>query len=120
MIKNKKVILFLLIGLILIISLFVYQNKAVIFQCGNPIPYVSKMFSLDDDTAFIDVFDDKSVYITKRYNSDNLFQFVENEYGVTFTEQMGSGYIFESDTQKIVLSSQIYWRYYMVWSLTIK
>lgn len=120
MLKNKKVILFLLVGLILIISLFAYQNKAVIFQCGNPIPYVSKMLILEDDTPFIDVFGDKSTYLTKKYNSDALFKFVENEYGVTFTEQMGSGYIFKSDTKKIVLTSQVYWRYYMVWSLTIK
>ena len=118
--KNKKIILFLLTGLILIICLFLYQKKDVIFQCGNPIPYVSKMFVLDDDTEFIDVFDDKSVYITKRYHKDKLFQYVEKEYEVAFTEQMGSGYRFESDTQKIVLTSQIYWHYYMVWTLTIK
>lgn len=89
--KNGKIILRLLIGFILIVGLFVYSNKAVIFQCGNPIPYIAKMFWLDNDITYVDVFDDKSVYITKKDTSDDLFQFVEDEYGVTFIEQMGSG-----------------------------
>ncbi|PKM58447.1 MAG: hypothetical protein CVU98_00725 [Firmicutes bacterium HGW-Firmicutes-3] len=78
--KNGKTIIRLFAGLILIVGLFVYGNKAVIFQCGNPIPYIAKFFSLDNGITYVDVFDDKSEYITKGDTSDDLFQFVEDEY----------------------------------------
>lgn len=118
MTKRFRVSFCILIGLIAIIILFIYQYRAAIFQRGNPIPYVSKMFSLDDDTAYIDVFGDKREYLTKRYESDALFQYVEKEYGVIYKEQMGSGYVFEAEGHKIILTSQIYWKYYVVWTLT--
>lgn len=117
--KKGAVFIYIFLAFILVASVFVYINKSVIFQCGNPIPYIYKMFLLNGDTTYADVFNDNNTYITKRYDSDELFRFVENEYDVIFKEQAGSGFLFESDATEVILSSQIYWRYYMVWDLNV-
>ena len=94
-------------------------NKDTIFQRGNPIPYVIKMFMLDDINHYQRVFADKDVYITKIYDFDELKKHIEDTYGVTFTQQLGGGFLFNSDFDKknIVVISEIYWKYYSVWEV---
>ena len=95
-------------------------HKDTIFQCGNPIPYVIKMFMLDDSNHYQRVFADKDVYITKRYDFDELKKHIEDTYGVTFKEQLGGGFLFISEKKNITVVSRIYWRYYSVWELILQ
>lgn len=108
-----------LVGILLILA-FVFLFKGNIFQCGNPIPYIEKMITLDEDKKFAKVYKDKEVYITKKEEYEDLHKYIENKYKVSFLEQMGSGFIFVSYTKKIILTSEIYLKNYEVWNVTKK
>lgn len=110
-----------LVGIILILTLilvFIFRDS--IFQCGNPIPYIEKMVTLNEDKKFAKVYNDKDVYITKKEDYEDLHKYIEDKYKVSFLEQMGSGFIFVSYNENITLTGEIYLKNYEVWQVTIK
>lgn len=91
----------------------------VIFQRGNPLPYIAGMLKLNSQNTYAGVIDGEDIiYITKRNDYGDLHEFIEASYGVEFVEQMRSGYIFRSEHKKLILTSEIYWKYYTVWTLS--
>ena len=95
-------------------------NSGGIFQRGNPLPYIGKMLALNGNHSYAKVFDDGNVYITRSTDNDDLIRYIENTYGVAFTEQMGSAYFFSSVDHSIVAETEVYWRNYRVWELAIR
>jgi len=114
--KAKRVILIIIICVVVLIAGFVALYKDAIFQRGNPLPYISKMITLNETNSFARVFDDQDVYIV-RYNSDALIKHIEITYDVAFAEQMGSNVFFNSDEKSLFADIEVYWRYYEVWEL---
>lgn len=57
---------------------------------------------------------DDEKYLTK--NSDSLVKAMENQ-GFIFLEQMGSGYFFEKDGNKYILTSKMYSSHFMVFTV---
>ncbi|SMB80467.1 hypothetical protein SAMN00017405_0881 [Desulfonispora thiosulfatigenes DSM 11270] len=126
-IKSKviKVAITVMVAIILLggVSTFVYKD--VIFQRGNPIPYLIKCINLNEKEPYKKVFDNKEVYISKgkgHYNKaeQNLIKLVENKYNIDFAEQVGSGYIFQSQGQTIIMTTEVYLKYYNVWEISTK
>ena len=115
--RRNKCILLGAICLLILALVFVVAYRGVIFQRGNPLPYIGKMFTLNNSSQYVRVFDDEDVYMTQIGNDDELIKYIEVTYKVTFTEQMGSAYIFDSNEYRIIVTSEIYWRYYQVWEL---
>ena len=110
-----------LVGIILILTLilvFIFRDS--IFQCGNPIPYIEKIVTLNEDKKFAKVYNNKDVYITKKEDYEDLHKYIEDKYKVSFLEQMGSGFIFVSYNENITLTGEIYLKNYEVWQVTIK
>ena len=116
--KRKRIILIIVTCVILLTAVFIVIYKDTIFQRGNPIPYMSKMITLTNDVPYAKVYDDQYVYIM-RFGSDKLIKHIEETYQVTFIEQMGSSYFFESAEGLIIAESEVYWRYYSVWELNV-
>ena len=122
--KAKKVLIISLIFIIFLGGIFVYGNKNIIFQRGNPIPYLIKAALLREDKPYQKVFNDQEVYISRRKSHDDNLQdsfinFVENKYNVNFTEQAGSGYIFQSETHIVNMTTEVYLKYYNIWEISI-
>ncbi|MEG1883720.1 MAG: helix-turn-helix transcriptional regulator [Clostridia bacterium] len=114
--KHKLLIviaIFAVITFLLIISSY----SKVIFQRGNPIPYLIASMSISEETPYVEVGKNTGVYITKRGECPPLFDFVEESRNVDFVEQAGSGYIFTNGLDNITVSSEIYWRYFTVWQV---
>lgn len=110
-----------LVGIILILTLilvFIFRDS--IFQCGNPIPYIEKIVTLNEGKKFAKVYNDKDVYITKKEDYEDLHKYIEDKYKVSFLEQMGSGFIFVSYNENITLTGEIYLKNYEVWQVTRK
>ena len=110
-----------LVGILLILTLilvFIFRDS--IFQCGNPIPYIEKIVTLNEDKKFAKVYNDKDVYITKKEDYEDLHKYIEDKYKVSFLEQMGSGFIFVSYNENITLTGEIYLKNYEVWQVTRK
>ncbi len=123
--KVAKIVVTILICIVSLGGVFTYINKDVIFQRGNPIPYVIKAVFLSEDTPYKKVFEDKEIYISKGKGhgikaEDSIIRLVESKYDVTFVEQAGSGYIFKSKNQRIIMSNEVYLKYYNVWEVSAK
>jgi len=109
--KKRNIILYTIIAIIIILAITLIINRAVIFQKGNPIPYLKSVLQLSANQTDIQVQDDNPfIFITKRGNYKELHKYIEGNYNVTFDEQMGSGYIFRSDEKVITITSEIYWK----------
>lgn len=93
--------------------------KSIIFQRGNPIPYILGMTKLNSNNTFIDVFKDEATYITKSSDNNALLNFISTKYNVELKDQLGSGYIFTSKQIDLTLSTEVYWKFFRVWDLNI-
>jgi len=118
---NKKVLIAISCFLVLAIAILVFY-RGTIFQRGNPLPYISKMFTLSDSNQYSKVFDDKDIYLTRSGSSnyDDLITHIESTWKVTFIEQMGSTLMFKSEDINIFASTEVYWSKYIVWELTFQ
>lgn len=90
----------------------------VIFQRGNPIPYLSAALRLTTQ-PYAEV-NDRSIcdtYITVGHDCPELFEKIETQRQVTFVEQAGSAFLFTNGADTLVVSSEIYWRYFVVWQV---
>lgn len=119
--KNHNIINSIIISIAIIIVLIFVTNWTVIYQKGNPLPYFKAILQLNANKTYVQVQDDDSIiFVTKRDNYDEFHKYVEGYYDVSFNEQMGSGYIFRSHKKVVVVSSEIYWKYYVIWTISIK
>ena len=114
---KKRLLIIALVCFLAFIGILSYLAPSI-FQRGNPAPYVSKMFLLNERNHFQKVFVDKDIYLTKRNDFSELQKYIEKTYNVKFDDQLGGGYYFGSDEAHILIISTIYWRYYSVWEVT--
>ena len=90
----------------------------VIFQRGNPIPYLVAAVRLSEERPYVLVEEGAvDVYITRRGRCPELFEWIENSRQVIFVEQAGSGWLFSNGVDSLCVTSEIYWRYFTVWQL---
>ncbi|MDF2540448.1 MAG: hypothetical protein K0S47_166 [Herbinix sp.] len=118
--EKHIVLLSIMMAIVIIISVIFIMKWPVIFQRGNPIPYLISIVQLNDNKTYMLVEDNPMVFITKRDNYEELLAYIEESNEVAYDEQMGSGYIFRSDEKVITITSEIYWRNYYVWTMSIK
>ena len=93
----------------------------VIFQRGNPIPYLVAAMDIDENNYYVkvDVDDTNAIYISLREGGkcESLFHDVAYSKGFEFVEQAGSGYIFSDGKNRLVISSEIYLGRFIVWKV---
>lgn len=91
----------------------------VIFQRGNPIPYLIASTKLNTETPYAQVKQtgSETVYITKRGVGEELLQLFAENTGAELQEQLGGTYIFSDGESEWMIESEIYWRNYTVWEI---
>lgn len=119
--KSRKRIYFIsvIIIILILIAVMFTAYRPQIFQKGNPLPYIKGMLQLNNKTYVQIQKDTPIIFITKRDNYADLHKYIENNYNVSFDEQMGGGYFFRSEEKVVIASSEIYWRYFFVWTVSI-
>ena len=130
---NRKKVIWLAAAL-LVVALALCLWWPVIFQRGNPIPYLLAISQLSEKRPYVEVeFDppvwNNTIYISKRGDCPELFSAIEKYNHVTFEEQAGSSWIFRINSwgdsfvadgrETLVVSSEIYWRYFTVWQVPV-
>ena len=114
---DKRKLTNAIVYIFLIFTALIIFNWSVIFQRGNPLPYMIRMVTLNSTNTYASVFADRNVYITRRNNHNELFRHIENTHNAKFAEQLGSGFMFDSAERRIIVVVQIYWRYFDVWEI---
>ncbi|MFA7654385.1 MAG: hypothetical protein WCX97_05145 [Candidatus Magasanikbacteria bacterium] len=117
--KNKTILLIVSL-VILIIGISILAYSLVIFQEGNPWPQLKGVVQLNfagQDMVKLSVEDNK--YMTKSKNGAEVIEEYMKDKGYDFTEQMGSGYLFQSSTgESFVVTHRYYSRFYSLWKIT--
>lgn len=113
---KKKIAIGLFIIIVFIAAVF-YLKKDAIFQRGNPLPYLWAASQISEENTYIKVFSDQEIYIAKRGECPELFSYFMNEINGEFVEQAGSGYLFTDGVSNYVISSEVYWGKFKVWTL---
>ena len=86
-------------------------------------PDVSVKGFLKDDILILtsdgltNMVSDQEIYIAKREECPELFSYFMNEINGEFVEQAGSGYLFTDGVSNYVISSEVYWGKFKVWTL---
>jgi hypothetical protein len=113
----KKI--YLISGFIILCALLILLYSPIIFQEGNPWPEIKGIVQLkfgDNDIVKLSGSDNK--FMTESKNGTMIHDFMKTK-GYEFTEQMGSGYFFESATgQTAVAVHRYYSRHYSLWNIT--
>lgn len=112
---RRRRIVTALLAVIVALGLASALYGPVIFQRGNPMPYLLAAARLGEDQPFREV--TEGVFITRRGDGEALFRYVEETEGVAFREQMGSGYLFSDGERTVCVTSQIYWSRFTVWTV---
>ena len=113
--KEKVVVLCAVILAVLAVTVFL--KKDAIFQRGNPIPYLSAAVRISETNPYVAVDETNGIYISKRGDKEALFQMIQDTYGVDYMDQLGSGYLFSDGEKSYIVSSEIYWGRFTVWTL---
>lgn len=116
----KKTVIILSVTACLSLLLWVFNFfSPVIFQRGNPIPYISAAMKINEDSRYVqvDVDDTYDVYISVRGDKESLFYDLAYSKGMEFIEQAGSSYIFSDGTNRLIISSEVYLSCFTVWKV---
>ena len=118
--KRRVVIVSAVAGVMLLLWIANLWSP-VIFQRGNPIPYLKAAMDIDENNYYVkvDVDDTNAIYISLREGGkcEALFHDVAYSKGFEFLEQAGSGYIFSDGKNRLVISSEIYLGKFIVWKV---
>ena len=115
--KKKRIITICVVALVILTASAFYLNRAVIFQRGNPIPYLISAVQISEKNPYVAVDETKGIYISKRGECPELFEYFSKQTGMEFVEQAGSEYLFTDGDRNDVISSEVYWGRYTVWTL---
>jgi len=117
--KNKKVLLIISL-IILIVGISALLYSPVIFQEGNPWPQVKGIAQLNfTGKDMVKLSSEENRYMTKSKNGAEVIKEYVEDKGYNFTEQMGSGYLFQSITgESAVATHKYYSRFYSLWKIT--
>ena len=115
--KNKKV-LFIASLIILLLGVFIIFYSPVIFQEGNPWPEIKGIIQLKFSSAdIVQLSGSDNKFMTESKNGMVIHDFMGTK-GYEFTGQMGSGYLFRSQTGVgAVATHKYYSRYYSLWTI---
>lgn len=61
--------------------------------------------------------DNADIYISHRGECPALFNYVEDTWNATFREQMGGTYFFVTDADTLMVSAEVYWAKFTVWTI---
>ena len=117
--KRNRIIIICAVALLSLCLVITIGQRRVIFQRGNPIPYLRAAAQLSEEQPYVALDEARGIYISKRGECPELFEFFQDELGVEFVDQAGSGYIFSDGNQKYVIASEVYWGRFTVWSLPL-
>ncbi len=121
--KQRRVVDLAIIAVIAVILLVIMKIwSPVVFQRGNPIPYLIAAIRISGENSYVQVETDSGadVYISRKGECPELFEYIEKSRNVGFIEQAGSGYIFSNGIDGLVVSSEVYLSEFTVWSVPTK
>ena len=97
---------------------FIYNFAPILFQEGNPWPEIKGILKLTfGGLEMVKISDLDNMYLTKSQNGFMAVDAFMKNKGYEFSEQMGSGYFYESSNKNVVITRRQYSRFYAIWTV---
>lgn len=118
MLKTNKKRLLICLGVLIIVFVFLLYTP-VIFQEGNPLPQLKGIVQLNfGNENIVELSSADHLYMTKSKGGKDIVVNLMNDRGYKSTEQMGSGYFFETENGESTIATHRYYsRYYSLWNI---
>ncbi|WP_028594003.1 hypothetical protein [Paenibacillus assamensis] len=119
-VKSKKVrnLVIVTIIFLLTIGVLVGINSDAIFQEGNPVPLFLSIVKLNFINEEIVQFSEQpEKYVMKIDNNEEIFKKYMREKGWVYQDKLGAGLIFEKNKEKITITSRMYSKEYIIYSI---
>lgn len=114
----KKILLALLLLFIVLLGLLFFRFGTALTQEGNPLPILSSIFVLDfSDSEYEEFAQSRFVSENTGEMRYDVVKNLMNKNGWEFTEQMGSGLMFERDAETIVVETRQFTQHYFLWDV---
>lgn len=117
--KASKIIVIAII--IFVLGILIYNFSPVIFQEGNPWPEIKGIAELTfGEEKLVKLSDSENKYLTKSEGGAEIIKLYMENNGYEFSEQMGSGYFFNSSDGNIIVAKRQYSRFYSIWEFSLE
>lgn len=118
----KRILLTLLLLFIVLIGLLFFRFGTALTQEGNPLPILSSIFVLDFSDSEYEPFaeSEAETRFVSANTGETRYDVVKdfmNENGWAFTEQIGSGLMFERDAETMIVETRQFTKHYFLWDL---
>ena len=111
----KRTIIIICTFVLLVITVFVFSYRHVVFQEGNPLPFLGGIIKLTfTKSEVIKVSEKPELFIEKSKSNHQSFIRLMAREGYVFNDQIGAGLIFEKDGSKVIAITSMFTRYYEV------
>ena len=116
---RKRMVVACALAVVMLVVLILSLWSPAIFQRGNPLPYLLASAKINETVPYVQVNSSGNayVYISKRGECPELFDYIEANWSVDFEEQLGGAYVFTNGSSRLIVSSEVYWRNYTVWEV---
>lgn len=113
--KNKTVV-FAIVSFV--VGALIYNFSSVIFQEGNPWPQMRGISQLTfGNMDMVKLPGPDNRYLTRSSGGwETINSFLKSK-GYELTEQMGSGYLYRSFDDDIIMTRRQYSRFYVIWTI---
>lgn len=113
--KDKKMILWTVSIVLVILIILAIVTYPVLFQEGNALPILKGVISLNKNNDLIQISKEPKIYISKTdKGSFPMIKLIEAE-GWKFEDQFGAGYVFSKEDTKLTITSRQYTGKYTIW-----
>ena len=88
--KKKKLWIAILVAFVVLAASVVYLNRAVIFQRGNPIPYLTAAARISEKNPYVAVDEAKGIYISSVENARSCLSIIRKKQGWNLSNKLGA------------------------------
>lgn len=113
----KKITILFISSLLLLLTYSVFHINTI-FQEGNPIPISKAIIEVLFSKKEIVYMPSKDKYLSRADNNKSLITYAI-EKGWTYVDQLGAGIFFESKDNKILVTSNMFSKYFVVYKISI-
>lgn len=105
----------IIVSVLIVILLGIWVERKIIFQEGNPVPIMLAILNLHLTGSNLEkIAADPPKYISRSTDGNKPYIAFMEQNGWKFVEQLGAGLVFAKNGEKLVSTSRMYSRWYMV------
>lgn len=120
---KKKWIISIVLTFLLSFIFFLFLHIPTLFQEGNPLCYAKSFVQLMGFKDYVEItgvgeYHTETIRYLTRYNDyEEFLNYIEKEYQMDYEGQMGSVYLFRTETSSLAITNVTYMKFFTIWKV---